>query len=81
NAAFPCGARATKLEHAPAGYTIVTFTLTERRGGDCAGGAGGSARSVIRVRDGHITDWYRLDELPAPGAPGSAEPAPGTQIA
>ncbi|WP_354698398.1 hypothetical protein DSM112329_04073 [Paraconexibacter sp. AEG42_29] len=77
NEAFPCGARATKLQQGGKGFTIVDFVLTERAGGDCMGGAGGEARSAIRVVDGHITDWYRLDRLvpssptpPDPGSPG-----------
>lgn len=83
NAAFPCGARGTKFERAAGGFTIVDFVLTERPGGNCGGG-GGTARSAIRVVDGHIAEWYRLDELPVPGAP-APQPAPGgvpgTQIA
>lgn len=63
NDSFPCGARATRLEHGSGGYTIVEFVLTERVDGDCMGAAGGTARSAIRVVRGHITDWYRLDEL------------------
>jgi hypothetical protein len=86
NDAFPCGARATRLRHAPHGFTIVDFVLTERVGGDCQGGAGGRARSAIRVADGHIVEWYRLDSSAgsAPGRPAPApvpEPGPGTQIA
>lgn len=69
NEAFPCGARATKLQEGGKGFTIVDFVLTERAGGDCQGATGGRARSAIRVVDGHITDWYRLDQLTTPGAP------------
>lgn len=86
NDAFPCGARATRLQHARGGFTIVDFVLTERVGGDCGGGAGGRARSAIRVVAGHIVEWYRLDSLPTghpvPSAPPPVpEPGPGTQIA
>lgn len=77
NEAFPCGARATKLEQGGRGFTIVEFVLTQRRGADCGSGTGNAARSAIRVRGGHIAEWYRLDDLPAPGAPPPAT-APGT---
>lgn len=79
NSTFPCGARATRLRHAARGFTIVDFVLTERKGGSCGTGTGGTARSAIRVVDGHITEWYRLDDMPSGGAP-STEPLPGTQI-
>jgi hypothetical protein len=58
------------------GYAIVRFRLTQRKGADCGTGTGHTARSAIRVKDGHITAWYRLPEnpndprsLPAPGEP------------
>jgi hypothetical protein len=61
---FPCGARAISFG-ARRGFTIVRFALTERRGGDCQGGAGSYARSAIEVRRGRIVAWYRLpDEEP-----------------
>jgi hypothetical protein len=82
NETFPCGAQATKLQHAKDGFTIVDFVLTERRGGSCGGGTGGTARSAIKVVRGHITEWYRLDELPSPGAtPPATDAGPGTAIA
>lgn len=78
NAAFPCGARATKLERGGRGFTIVEFVLTQRAGADCGSGTGNGARSAIRVTRGHIVEWYRLDDLPLPGAQPAA---PGTTIA
>jgi hypothetical protein len=83
NVTFPCGAKATKLEQATGGYTIVEFVLTERAGGDCGSGVGGSARCAIRVREGHIAGWYRipLAPRPSPNGPGPGPAAPGTQIA
>jgi len=62
NVSLPCGAVPTKYGAAK-GFTIVTFRLTERVGGDCAGSAGQRARCAIRVRDGHITEWYRLADV------------------
>lgn len=84
NVAFPCGAKPTKLTAGDNGYTIVDFVLVQRVGGDCGSGVGGTARCAIRVRGGHISDWYRIPEIavvpspsPAPSDPG----APGAQIA
>ena len=82
NASFPCGAVPTRFGGAPDGYVIVAFRLVERTGGDCAGAAGNSARCAIRVRDGRITDWYRLAQGSAtPPAPSASEADPGTDIA
>ena len=65
NKALPCGAIATKMG-ANGAFTIVTFKLTERPGGDCGTGVGNSARGAIKVRRGHIKEWYRLPDEPAP---------------
>ncbi len=88
NVTFPCGARPTKLEAGDNGYTIVDFVLTERVDGDCGQGLGGTARCAIRVRRGHISDWYRIPEAapkstptPAPADPGSVDGTGGGQIA
>lgn len=80
NDSLPCGARATRLRRARNGFTIVEVVLTERRGGACGSGVGGRARTAIRVRGGHIVDWYRLqDAAPAPATP--APTVPGTPAA
>lgn len=76
NVTFPCGADPTKLEKAASGYTIVDFVLTDRKGGDCSGGVGGTARCAIRVRDGHITDWYRVPESRGTPQPGPRDRGP-----
>jgi hypothetical protein len=70
NLSLPCGAKAVDMGGAGA-YTIVTFELTERPGGDCGGGVGNRARGAIRVQDGKITEWYRL-----PDEPGGEQQAP-----
>jgi hypothetical protein len=67
NLSLPCGALPTRYGAAK-GFTIVTFKLTERVGGNCRGAAGNKARCAIRVRDGRITDWYRLAD-PAKSKP------------
>jgi hypothetical protein len=70
NLSLPCGAKATDMGgNGP--YTIVTFKLTKRPGGDCGNGVGGTARGAIRVEHRKITEWYRL-----PDAPGGQQEAP-----
>lgn len=73
NLALPCGAKATEMRGAGA-FTIVTFRLIHRPGGDCGPGVGGRARGAIRVARGKIAEWYRLPDVP--GGPQIAPPAP-----
>jgi hypothetical protein len=69
NLSLTCGARA--VETGGAGrYTIVTFELINRPGGDCGTGAGQNARGAILVAGGHIREWYRLPDEPG-GEPAS----------
>ena len=70
NLSLSCGAVATEMGGAGV-YTIVTFRLTERKGGNCGTGVGGKARGAIRVERRHIREWYRL-----PDEPGGAQRAP-----
>jgi hypothetical protein len=70
NMSLSCGAVATAMG-AAGHYTIVTFRLTERKGGNCGTGVGGKARGAIRVERRHIKEWYRL-----PDEPGGAQQAP-----
>ena len=70
NVSLSCGAVATEMGGAGV-YTIVTFRLTERKGGNCGSGVGGKARGAIRVERQHIKEWYRL-----PDEPGGAQQAP-----
>jgi hypothetical protein len=66
NESLTCGAVLTGAG-AARGFTIATFRLTQRRGGDCGGGVGQSARTALVVRGGRIVGWYRLpDATPAP---------------
>jgi hypothetical protein len=64
NLSLPCGAKATAMGGAGP-YTIVTFKLTTRPGGDCGTGVGASARGAIRVARGKIKEWYRLPDEPS----------------
>jgi hypothetical protein len=63
NLSLPCGAKAREMGGAGA-YTIVTFELTKRPGGDCGTGVGNTARGAIRVERRHIKEWYRLPDKP-----------------
>jgi hypothetical protein len=69
NRSLPCGAVVTTSAGAAHGFTIITVRLTKRRGADCGTGAGGVARTAIRVRDGKIAEWYRLPDDPDGPAP------------
>jgi hypothetical protein len=77
NEALPCGAVPIKLGSAAA-FTIVTFRLVKRTGGDCGTAVGAKARSAIRVAGGHIREWYRLPD--EPGGNGSQEPDGSTPV-
>jgi len=68
NEALPCGATITETQRAGE-YTLVTYELTERPGGDCMGAAGALAFGAIKVSDGKIVEWYRL-----PGTGGETRP-------
>ncbi|MEA2155816.1 MAG: hypothetical protein QOE11_1956 [Solirubrobacteraceae bacterium] len=66
NESLSCGAVLTGAG-AARGYTIATFRLTERRGGQCGTGVGQSAQTAVLVRAGRIAGWYRLpDTTPGP---------------
>ena len=66
NETLPCGAKVLHTEPATHGFIIVTFVLTERPGGGgCGSGVNRTARTAFRVRHGRITDWLRVQDLPA----------------
>ena len=67
NRTLPCGADLIDTEPASTkGFFIATFRLTERPGrGSCGTGTGSTARTAFRVRDAHITDWLRVQDLPS----------------
>jgi hypothetical protein len=70
NRALPCGA--LLLEARRSGrYTVATFRLTDRPGGDCGSGAGQKAATAFRFRGGKISEWRRA------AVPGEPEPDPG----
>ena len=66
NRTLPCGAKLIRAEPASRGFFIATFRLTERPGaGKCGTGAGETARTAFRVRGERITDWLRVQDIPA----------------
>ena len=77
NLSLSCGAVATEMGGAGV-YTIVTFRLTERKGGNCGTGVGGKARGAIRVERSKIKEWYRLPD--EPGGQQHAPPAPAGPV-
>jgi len=65
NRSLPCGARLVRADRAHHGFVIATFVLTERPGpGTCGSGTGATARTAFRVKNGLITDWLRVQDLP-----------------
>jgi hypothetical protein len=75
NRSLPCGAVATGMGGNGA-YTIVTFKLVSRPGGNCGTGVGNQARGAIKVLKGHIKEWYRLpDQAPRQAPPADTGPA------
>jgi hypothetical protein len=67
NRTLPCGAKLIATEPAANGFFIATFRLTERPGkGRCGAGAGATARTAMRVRNQHITEWIRVVDAPQP---------------
>jgi hypothetical protein len=72
NESLPCGARLVRTRRRGR-YTVATFRLTERRGGDCGLGVGDIAATAFRLRRGKIVEWLRVptSSEPAPPPPGS----------
>ena len=73
NASLPCGARLVRTRRRGR-YTVATFRLTERPGGDCGAGVGDIAATAFRLRAGKIVEWLRVRTSSDPGGP----PPPGT---
>ena len=74
NESLPCGARLLSTRRRDR-YTIATFRLTERVGGDCGAGVGGTAATAFRLRGGKIVEWLRV---PARGGPAGPPPKTST---
>lgn len=73
NRTLPCGAEVISAQTA-GDFTTATFRLSERPGGGCGPGAGGSASTSFVIEDGEIVEWRRVGEG-SPQDGGSASPA------
>jgi hypothetical protein len=79
NHSLPCGAVVTQVEPSAHGFVIATFRLTERPGaGSCGDGTGHTARVALRIADGRISDWIRLEEVPTSPPDGDGGEPAGT---
>ena len=52
------------------GLTLARFRLTERPGGNCGDGVGGSAFAAFEIKDGRIVRWLRIEQPEASSTPG-----------
>lgn len=77
NLSLPCGAAVLRTQRAGP-YTIATFRLTDRVGGNCGSGKGGTAATAFLVRRGRIAEWLRV---PVPGPRAQPPQTPPAQPA
>lgn len=71
NDSLPCGAEVTAA--ATTGeFTTATFRLTERPGGGCGQGVGGTAATSFVIKDGRIAEWRRVGTDSDPGSSGQS---------
>lgn len=61
NEMLPCGAEVISAKTVGA-FTTATFSLSERPGGDCGLGVGGTASTSFVIEDGEIVEWRRLSD-------------------
>ncbi len=76
NRSLPCGAEVVSAR-TTGSLTTATFRLSDRPGGDCGAGAGGTASTSFEIDDGKIVEWRRIDDGPPQGDGGEA---PGTSV-
>jgi hypothetical protein len=70
NESLPCGGEVVSAETV-GDFTTVTFRLTERPGGGCGEGAGGTASTSFVIEDGKIAEWRRVREDGQPSGSGA----------
>jgi len=75
NRSLPCGATVVSAKTA-GDFTTATFELSDRPGGDCGAGAGGTASTSFQIEDGKIVEWRRIDDA----APTDAQDGGGTEV-
>ena len=73
NGSLPCGAKLVATT-ARGRYTVATFRLTERPGGDCGTGVGQEAATAFRIAKGRIVEWLRVAVPPRAPAPKPSPP-------
>lgn len=74
NETLPCGAEVISAKTVGE-FTNATFRLSERPGGDCADGVGGTASTSFVIEDGKIVEWRRIgDSGPIGGGGGGGAP-------
>ena len=61
NESLPCGGELVSAETV-GDFTTATFQLSERPGGGCGPGVGGTASTSFVIEDGKITEWRRVGE-------------------
>ena len=60
NESLPCGAEVISAR-SQGEFTTATFRLSERPGGGCGPGTGGTASTSFVIEDGKIVEWRRVD--------------------
>lgn len=63
NEALPCGAELVEASEQQ-DIIVATFELTDRPGGACGPGVGGSAKTAFVIEDGKIVEWRRAVDEP-----------------
>lgn len=74
NESLPCGAEVISAR-SQGEFTTATFRLSERPGGGCGPGVGGTASTSFVIEDGEIVEWRRVDGR-SPGGEGGGGGAP-----
>lgn len=75
NRSLPCGATVLSAQ-TTGNLTTATFELSERPGGGCGQGVGGTASTSFAVEDGKIVEWRRIVEPGQGGGGGSSSASP-----
>lgn len=74
NQTLPCGAEVISAKTVGE-FTSATFRLSERPGGGCGPGTGGTASTSFVIEDGKIVEWRRIgDSGPVSGGDGGGAP-------
>ena len=71
NESLPCGAEVISAR-TQGEFTTATFRLSDRPGGNCGAGVGGTASTSFVIEDGRIVEWRRVG-----GATPQADPGGG----